>query len=475
MVRRQVPRGFWTMFAGLALGCAVSREPARPALPTSQTLRYEVVLRDDLAHAEITLCTGPGGATQLRPGRDEAGSRLTYARMILPGPVQRLAPDGGKFILPRSETERCVRYGIALQDGGSLASLVRHAGDALVTSINAWLYRPEHRSAELTASVGFVLPKGVEVYMPFARDAGGTYSLRAQDFRFDAYVAFGHGVHHAFTHRGVHIEALNLGTSLTMDDAEGWVRHHLDALAPLPSALASRRLVVILVPSAARSDVFGCAARGGTDSVLVFVPRGRPREALEEDWVLSHELAHFALPFVRREDAWASEGFASYYQEVLRGLSGQRSARRVAKSLYRAFLQGESESRERSLREEALHMAETSRYRPVYWGGAALFFAIDVAMRQLDAGRSGLVDATVDLRAPADNARLWTGAQLLAALDASLEQPVASRLAAEALARPFPDFRATFAALGITAQGDELQFDEDPEHVALRRRVLGGP
>jgi hypothetical protein len=475
MSRRLAPRSVCTLLTGLTLACTLPRDSARVIPPAHHALRYDVSLREDLGHMEVNLCMGAGEATLLRPGRDDAGSRLTYARLLRPGPVQRLALSGGKFVVPGGAGERCVAYGVALQDGGSLASLVRHAGDALVTSLNAWLYRPEHRSPQLTASVRFALPASIDVFMPFARGEGDAYTLRAQDFRFDAYVAFGRGVRHPFTHRGVHVDALNLGTSLSTADAEGWIRHHLDAVAPLKSALATRPLVVMLMPSAAHNEVFGCAARGGADTVLAFVPRGRSREALEEDWVLSHELAHFALPFVRREDAWAPEGFASYYQEVLRGRSGQRSTLRVAEALYRAFLQGESESGERSLRDEALHMAETSRYRLVYWGGAAIFFAVDVAMRRRDVGRQGLADAAANLRAREANASLWTAAQLLSALDGAEQQPVASRIAAEALSRPFPDFRATFAELGITPRGAELQFDANPEHVALRTLVLGGP
>ena len=75
---------------------------------------------------------------------------------------------------------------------------------------------------------------------------------------------------------------------------------------------------------------FGHVIRDGGEAVRFFVNDDKPLDKYLGDWTATHEFAHLLLPYIESKQKWISEGFASYYQNVLlarRGVYSEEEAR----------------------------------------------------------------------------------------------------------------------------------------------------
>src|SRR5207244_449476 len=99
-----------------------------------------------------------------------------------------------------------------------------------------------------------------------------------------------------------------------------------------------------------------------------------------------------------RDDAWLSEGFATYYQAVLRARAGFFSARYAWQKMHEGFERGRRQTSSRSLAETSARMGREYQYMRVYWSGAAIALLADVALRKSSGGKKALDDALRALR-----------------------------------------------------------------------------
>lgn len=109
-------------------------------------------------------------------------------------------------------------------------------------------------------------------------------------------------------------------------------------------------------------------------------------DAFRDDWTAPHELSHLILPYVGRQDAWFSEGFASYMQyrvmQQMGVLSGSEAARRYAGKLDRARRRYDYPAE--PFLEAAPKLRAAGRYPVMYWGGAAFFAQVDLGLQAED-------------------------------------------------------------------------------------------
>ena len=112
--------------------------------------------------------------------------------------------------------------------------------------------------------------------------------------------------------------------------------------------------------------------RGGGVAAEFYVDRTRSLDELRRDWTATHELSHMLLPYINRGDAWLSEGFASYYQNVLRARAGMLAPEQAWNKLYRGFQRGRDGTRGRTLAEASRSMGRDRAFMRVYWSGAAI-------------------------------------------------------------------------------------------------------
>lgn len=463
----------------LALGtssCAGSPQngATRPDVPAT-SWRYEVKLDDTLARMDVGVCfTGPA-PRELRPGRDEAASRLLHAHWLRPGAKRKLRVVGGRIQLEGAPSDGCMTYAVSLSAGGSLRAAVRRVGRDLLASPSAWLWRPERRAASARASLTMTLPVGMSALLPWP-ERGGRRVLDARAFRFESYAAFGRFTPVVDERDGVRIEHARLDGALAIDAAatRAWLRDATAVVTQSDGRFPRARVSAIVVPSEGGTEPvpFGMVARGGDVSLLLMMSRAASPATLGRDWVLPHELSHLLLPFVEREHAWLSEGFATYCQEVLRARAGLQSERDALRKIVLSLRAVANVASSASLVEASARVHDARGYERVYWGGAALFFKADVALRQRTQGHVTLDDVTAQLRQDPRSDEVWEPDALFRRLDLLSGTQVFDAALREATKRSLPDLESTLSQLGVRIVEDDVVLDDAAPLAELRRAVF---
>jgi predicted metalloprotease with PDZ domain len=156
-----------------------------------------------------------------------------------------------------------------------------------------------------------------------------------------------------------------------------------------------------------------------------------------------------------------SEGFASYYQNVLLARRGVYSEQDAWNRFHRAFVRAARVADPPPLNE--LHRRDFREVRMLlYWSGAALALKADVALRS--AGGADSLDTVLGRLAACclPSRRVWRADELFARLDQAAGRDVFMPLFEAQMREPgMPDLAALYADLGIEPLSDS--------HVRLSR------
>ena len=243
---------------------------------------------------------------------------------------------------------------------------------------------------------------------------------------------------------------------------------------PVPSP----RIVVVPTgnsPWGGNSPVpFGRVTRNGEEKVEFFVNAERPIEEFYDDWTATHEFSHLMLPYVSGRHKWISEGFASYYQNVLMSRAGRYTPKRAWTKLHEGFERGRASRPELSLNDAAASGIRRARMK-IYWSGAAIALLADIELRERSGGEESLdvaLDRLQECCLPSD--RTWSGPELFARLDSLVEEPVFMPLyRRHANSAGFPDVGPAFQRLGIDVEDDELHIHRGAELAHIREAITG--
>ena len=122
---------------------------------------------------------------------------------------------------------------------------------------------------------------------------------------------------------------------------------------------------------------FGRVTRNGEERIELYVNLDRPVEDYYGNWTATHEFSHLLLPHIGDRHKWISEGFASYYQNVLMARAGNYSQAEAWRYLYEGLERGRGSRPDLSLNEAAAAGIGQARMK-IYWGGAAIALLADV-------------------------------------------------------------------------------------------------
>ena len=230
---------------------------------------------------------------------------------------------------------------------------------------------------------------------------------------------------------------------------ERWVRESAGQVLlvygrfPVPSPR------VVVVPSESNpwsgdSPVpFGRVTRGGGETVELYVNVERPLADLSADWTATHEFSHLLLPRIRWQHKWISEGFASYYQNVLMARAGNYTTDQAIEKLTQGFGRGRGSRPELSMNDAARAGVRGARYK-IYWSGAAIALLADVQLRERT-GSAESLDTVLDRFQTCclPSRRRWSGTELFTKFDSLIDEPVFMPLYRQyADTAGFPDFEA---------------------------------
>ncbi|MEM9530924.1 MAG: hypothetical protein AAGA23_08390 [Pseudomonadota bacterium] len=391
---------------------------------------------------------------------------------------QRLDVDGRRIRLPRDVT--CLRYEYDLAAAARRSATRRRTQlrpGIVVTSPGDWLFRPRLTEGT-TLRIAWNLPQGDALSVPWTRldDKEHVYELGSSPRSADAIVAFGN-----FDYQEVEVPGATLRIGL-LHEAAGpmdqeklveWLRQAAIGVTQAHGRFPNPSPQVLLVPSRSTwgsSPVpFGRVVRNGGESVQFFVDPDRKLDDYLKDWTATHEFAHLLLPYVG--DRWVSEGFASYYQNVLMARSGHYTEGTAWAKLHAGI------ERARAVRPRGSPTTSRSRMM-VYWSGAALALVADVRLRRLSGGEESLDKLLSRLGAcclPSD--RSWDAEEFFLKLDSLSDYSVFSETYRELANRPgVPKLDALYRSLGIVPTSDRtVQVTDSAPEAALRRSLMLGP
>lgn len=444
--------------------------PTAPASAPTLAIDYSVGFDEGLRRAEVELCfTGPPPAA-LVPGQVGDDARVTDVSLRAPGARPRpVAIRAGLLDLSGAESGACVAYRVYLGDA------VTAFGDAWVVPNGAWLWRPPRSQWSRLGplSLRFSLPDGYILSQPWQRGEDGVYHTDASAFAFISRAVVGRFDQIQFDSAGARFHvALLPGMDGLRERVVPWLRSASQAVASVGGRFPASRVQVILLPGGFGSGPLGFSmvARGGGASVTFRVNPTATLSALQADWTAVHEFSHLWLPFVRRSDAWLSEGLATYLQEVLRvrvGLHDEGQAwARLASGAERGVDASES------LAAGSRTMYRDFSFRRIYWGGAAFWLLADVELRRtggqsLDHALSALQEGH-----PRPLAAL-PASELLATLDQVTGTRVFEQLARRTVYRaPYPNLSPVLTALGVSVADGAVTLQQGAPLSELRRAIM---
>ncbi len=219
--------------------------------------------------------------------------------------------------------------------------------------------------------------------------------------------------------------------------------------------------------------IFGRVTRRGGESVELFVNPDRPIEEFYADWTATHEFSHLMLPLLRQRYRWISEGFASYYQNMVMSRSGRYSPELAWQRLSDGLERGRESRPELSLNEAAAGGIRQARMK-VYWSGAAIALMADTQLRSRSGGKKSLDSVLGQLQACClPSKRQWSGPRLFEKLDSFLDVPVFMPLYRQyANAEGFPDVAPVLLELGISKNSDSTVYLNDDASLADTRKAI---
>ncbi len=261
------------------------------------------------------------------------------------------------------------------------------------------------------------------------------------------------------------------------DEVVGWIRDTADALAQVLGRWPRDRWQVKVSPFKTRgSDPVPWAQvnRGDPDVVSFYIDPRASRERLSRNWTAYHEFSHLLIPYRGWGDMWFSEGFASYYQNLLQARHGIFDEREMWQRLHDGFIRGRTNRRpDLSLAELSPSMRENRSFMRVYWSGAWYWFRADTELRRRSAGRQSLDTALAALNRCCANSAL-SARDIAVELDRLTGQllfvPLFDQVGAS---RALPPFEEQFAELGIELERGVVSLRNTHPDAQVRQAIAG--
>jgi hypothetical protein len=206
---------------------------------------------------------------------------------------------------------------------------------------------------------------------------------------------------------------------------------------------------------------------GGARSRLT-VAQHVTADELSRDWVLTHEMVHYAFPSMDREHHWIEEGSATYIEPIARAAVGNLKVTQVWGDMVRDVPQGLPAEGDEGLN-------NTHTWARTYWGGALFCLLADVGIRQESHTRKGLVDALRGVnRAGGTIESDWPLERAFQVGDKATGTKVLMNLYGQMSAKPMPvDLPDLWKQLGVRREDGQVTFDNEAPLAKVRAAIAG--
>ncbi len=256
---------------------------------------------------------------------------------------------------------------------------------------------------------------------------------------------------------------------------KGWVVEMAQSVTSIYGEFPLKRARVKLVRSYSWFEPvpWGEIQRWRSSRVVLHVNPSFSYEQIRSDWTAVHELSHLLLPYVGDSDSWFSEGLASYYQNIARAKSGLLTEQEAFQKLFHGFRRGEKNARNKPVQ---LSLASKKRGNTmrIYWSGAAYFLNVDINLRKLSNNQQSL-DSVLRLYRDCclPNHRVTSLGSVISKLDELSKTEVFSSEYKKIIdSKQFPDYRESFAYLGISNGWRGVKLNKQSAFIARRNSLL---
>ena len=324
-------------------------------------------------------------------------------------------------------------------------------------------------STTATARTSFVAGVAAFAVLACVGVAAGDETLLGSEFPYDAFDRL------ASTRIDVGSSVLSVAfapgdMALPRAAVLAWVNRCATAVATYFGRFPTPTARVLIVP-ASGVGVHGGKTWGvrGAASRVTLGAETTARQ-LDQDWVLVHELTHYAFPEVGDAQHWMEEGLATYVEPIARRQIGDLSDEKVWGDLVDGLPKGLPAAGDRGL-------DRTPTWGRTYWGGALFYLLADVEIRRRTDNRRGLQDALRALVAAGGKiTRRWPVERVIASADAGTGTHVLEKMYARMKETPEPvDLPDLWRRLGVVVKGETVRFDDAAPLAAIRHAITAAP
>jgi hypothetical protein len=260
---------------------------------------------------------------------------------------------------------------------------------------------------------------------------------------------------------------------LSREAIASWVRRAAEAVAkyygrfPVPN---TRILVLPASGSGVRNGTTWGNVGGSPAFTRIRVGQHTTQQQLTEDWMMTHELIHTALPSLPDQNHWLEEGTAVYVEPIARVQAGQLDEKLVWADMIRNMPQGNPAHGEGGLDQAPI-------WHRTYWGGAGFCLLADIELRKQTRNRIGFQQALRGIiNAGGTIDHDWPIDRTLAIADKATNTPVLTQLYTQMSNTAVPiDFTTLWTQLGVTPAGSAAVTYNDKAPLTEIRKTIFSP
>lgn len=379
----------------------------------------------------------------------------------------------------------CVQYGMDWRRARTTlsADLLRKVGADWLISPQLLLLYPQNLPIRANTHIEIKVPLGYYVSTPWRLVSNTEPGSRVYHFpgsppEWPSLIAISRNSPITLTAKTTRVELQIMDKTRfrNLPKLIAWIQQSLDALTLVYGKLPQPFIQIVVVPTSDErsANYFAQVVRGGSPALQFFIPADPAIAHLKKTGVAIHELSHLLLPQLEREDAWFSEGLATYYQYCLSARQGERTEQQTWTALHQGFVHAQ-----KALHRQTLNLSSRDMHRDqsairVYWTGAAIMLLADWQLRQRTANKKSLDTTLLKLaQCCLHQPRTWSGKELALKLDAlSGESVFIEMYNRYATSTQFPDLKPLYTALGLRAWGRSLYLNEEAPDLAIRNALM---
>jgi predicted metalloprotease with PDZ domain len=282
------------------------------------------------------------------------------------------------------------------------------------------------------------------------------------------YSAFGkfRAQHYEIAEGSVDIAIAQGGRQLHERDVLAWLKDSAETVGTVFGRFPVPRVLVLVLPRS-RARIHGRQIGGGGVSIMLNVGEDATAAEFRGDWVAVHEMIHLAVPMMRRDKLWLTEGLSTYLEPLARARRGKLDEREVWRGMLKGMRHGRPAEGDRGL-------DRTHSWGRTYWGGALFWMVADLAIRKQTKGARSIDDGLRSVVAKGGNNGVWWGIdRFLSVCDEATGTHVLRDLYAAWKHAPVDvDLDEIYRRLGVAQTERGISFDDNAPDAALRRALV---